>query len=69
LNSPSSSHAHVTCLRCGEVIGVYEPMVVLLDGEAVLTSPAAARGKIPPEARRYHQPCFGLGETGEPVGA
>jgi hypothetical protein len=47
------------------VIGVYEPMVVLLDGEPLLTSQAAAHGAIPQDARRYHQPCFELSEAGE----
>jgi len=50
----------IRCLRCGDVIGVYEPMVLLLDDEARVTSGAAANRQIPAHARRFHAACFGL---------
>jgi hypothetical protein len=46
------------------VIGVYEPMVVVLDGEALLTS-AAAAGSVAARAHRFHEACFALDEAGE----
>lgn len=55
----------VLCLRCGDVIGVYEPMVLLLDDEARVTSGAAASRRIPAHARRFHAACFGLLDSPE----
>jgi hypothetical protein len=49
----------IRCLQCGDVIGVYEPMVLLLDDEARVTSGAAANRQIPAHARRFHATCFG----------
>jgi hypothetical protein len=51
--SPISSR--VLCRHCNDVIGVYEPMVVLTDGEAQITSRTTA-GDRPGE--RYHQACY-----------
>ncbi len=51
------------------MIGVYEPMVVLLDGEAMLTSRAVAGGNVPHDARRYHEACFALAEAGGQLGS
>ena len=48
------------CRHCRDVIGAYEPMVVLLDGETLLTSRAASDGTVPHDARRYHETCFAL---------
>jgi hypothetical protein len=42
---------------------MYEPMVVVLDGEALLTSRAATDGTVPHDARRYHEACFALIEA------
>jgi hypothetical protein len=47
------------------VIGVYEPMVLLLDGETLLTSRAASDRTVPHDARRYHETCFGLVQVGK----
>lgn len=51
------------CRHCGEVIGVYEPMIVLDGGQARKTSRAveAATG---PFGECYHQECF-TGPRGE----
>jgi hypothetical protein len=62
------------CRYCRDVIGMYEPMVVLLDGgQKLLTSRAAANGVIPHDARRYHETCFarveGDGQPGQRVSA
>jgi len=50
----------IRCLRCDDVIGVYEPMVVLLDGGGHVTSGAAANRRIAPHAPRLHAACFAL---------
>lgn len=46
------------CDACGEVIGVYEPMVVMSEGEARETSRTAeaAIGSLP--GQHYHRACF-----------
>jgi hypothetical protein len=49
----------IRCRRCGDVIGVYEPMVLLLNDEASVTS-AAANRRIPANAHRLHMACFAL---------
>lgn len=41
------------CHRCGDVIGAYEPMVVLRDGRAYSTSRASV-----PDARVHGQECY-----------
>jgi hypothetical protein len=51
-------HSEVRCAHCRDVIGVYEPMVVLVDGVRVRTSRAAERGAHGPGAKRYHEACF-----------
>jgi hypothetical protein len=40
-------------------------MVVLLDGETLLTSRAASDGVVPHDARRYHETCFALVRGGK----
>jgi hypothetical protein len=42
------------CHHCGEVIGVYEPMVVVTRGVPLRTSRAALRD----DARTADDPCF-----------
>ncbi|HST33727.1 MAG TPA: hypothetical protein VLJ80_09450 [Solirubrobacteraceae bacterium] len=65
MNSAAHSHEGAKCRRCRDVIGVYEPMVVLLDGEALLTSRAVADRDLPHDARRYHEACFALSEAAD----
>lgn len=49
------------CQQCADVIGVYEPMVLVLDGQAHETSRAAIKDRIVGEqARRYHRECYEL---------
>jgi hypothetical protein len=54
-----SARETIRCQRCGDVIGVYEPMVLLLGDEALVTSGAVA-DQLPTPARRLHATCFGL---------
>lgn len=46
------------CQDCGEVIGVYEPSIVLREGEAQETSRAAQDGQLCGEL--YHRDCYRL---------
>jgi hypothetical protein len=55
-----SSSETIRCRLCRDVIGVYEPMVLLLDDEAHVTSSAVANRRIPADARRLHAVCFAL---------
>jgi len=48
----------VRCDQCGDVIGVYEPLV-LRDGDAVRETSRAAEPDLPATAgERYHRECF-----------
>jgi hypothetical protein len=49
----------VSCALCGEVIGVYEPMVVVVDGQVRETSQAAEDAAAEAVAAvRYHRACY-----------
>jgi hypothetical protein len=71
LSTGADSREGVTCRHCGDVIGVYEPMVLLHDGEALLTSRAAVDEALVHDAPRYHESCFcarrGRGASGCPT--
>jgi hypothetical protein len=67
LSSAAHSRESAKCRHCRDVIGVYEPMIVLLDGEALLTSRAVADRNIPHDAHRYHETCFALVEAADPA--
>ena len=45
------------CTRCGDVIGTYEPLVVLLDGRACDTS-KAEMDDGDPLGECYHRACY-----------
>jgi hypothetical protein len=45
------------CARCGDVIGAYEPLVVLRHGRAFDTSKAELADGIPP-GECYHHACY-----------
>lgn len=47
------------CHRCGDVIGAYEPMVVLSDGRAHSTSRASAPDALLDGGECYHDACYG----------
>jgi hypothetical protein len=46
------------CDACGEVIGVYEPMVVVSEGEARETSRTAEAAIGSQPGQHYHRACF-----------
>lgn len=55
----------MTCDSCGEVIGVYEPMVAVVGGRAWETSRAAEPATGAELGELYHRVCFHerLGKT------
>lgn len=56
------------CDHCGDVIGVYEPLVRVLDGRAYESS-RALEPACPTRGEHYHRACYeGLGEDQPPVG-
>lgn len=46
------------CAHCGDVIGVYEPLVALADGRARETSVAAETLSADSAAACYHRACY-----------
>lgn len=46
------------CASCDEIIGVYEPMVILLPSGSRTTSRAAERDLADVPEARFHQACF-----------
>jgi hypothetical protein len=55
------------CLHCGDVIGVYEPMIVLFGGQARTTSRAAEREAVAPGRECYHEACYTQADGADPV--
>jgi hypothetical protein len=53
------SDERVRCERCGDVIGVYEPIVLLVDGEPLVSSRAALRCAAV-DGPRFHRDCYAL---------
>lgn len=48
----------LTCDYCGQVIGVYEPMVVIAAGHARETSRAAEQVAAAAPRPHYHRDCY-----------
>jgi hypothetical protein len=46
------------CAACGDVIGVYEGLVHVIDGVSRSTSRAAERGVTSSDGNCYHLGCF-----------
>jgi hypothetical protein len=46
------------CVRCGDVIGVYEPLVALARGRARETSVVAEAMPADRDADYYHRACY-----------
>jgi hypothetical protein len=46
------------CAHCGDVIGVYEPLVALVDGRARETSLAVEQALAGDAASGYHRACY-----------
>lgn len=50
--------AQPTCRHCGQVIGVYEPAVVVAGGRVRETSRAADAALVARSELHYHRDCF-----------
>jgi len=48
----------VRCRHCEDVIGVYEPMTVLCDGQVRDTSRAAEPNVVDDASECYHRSCY-----------
>ena len=59
------SSEQLLCHKCNEVIGVYEPLIMLLDGQVVETSRANTDGTRHQRGISYHGSCFALGNGGD----
>jgi hypothetical protein len=46
------------CAHCGDVIGAYEPMTLVLDGEPRRTSAFAEQARDLHSVECYHSACF-----------
>jgi len=64
MSRPSEDHtltgeapAPVSCCYCGQIVGVYEPLVMFDRGQARETSRALA-GRLPLTARYFHRDCY-----------
>ena len=44
------------CARCGDVVGVYEPYVLVV-GDDILYASRASRPDLPPDGLLYHGEC------------
>jgi hypothetical protein len=56
----------VRCRHCEDVIGVYEPMIVLCDGRARGTSRAAEPSVGDDAGECYHRACYVHADGGDP---
>jgi hypothetical protein len=59
--------ARPRCRLCGDVIGVYEPMVVLGCGGPRETSRLIESGRDDPQEAGFHRECY-VRAHGEPAG-
>jgi hypothetical protein len=55
------------CHHCGDVIGAYEPVTMLADGVARITSRAAAGDARAPLGECYHAACYARAHPGDPI--
>jgi hypothetical protein len=55
------------CCHCGEVIGVYEPLVTLVDGRAHETSRILEPGATERVGDCYHRACYERLHEDEPA--
>jgi hypothetical protein len=55
------------CHHCDDVIGVYEPMIVLTDGQPRNTSRAAEKGTARVEGECYHHACYTQAHNRDPT--
>lgn len=54
------------CHHCGDVLGVYEPLTALIDGQAHETSRAWVRDSAAVVEECYHRDCYAAAKRGDP---
>jgi len=54
------------CAHCGDVIGVYEPLIMIVEDVPVATSRAAVGVRMPLAESYYHRDCFGIAREDNP---
>ena len=64
--SPAGEHHRLRCRHCDDVIGVYEPMI-LVAPEARHETSVLAEPNLPPNAECYHRDCYASGWAGDSV--
>ena len=65
---PVSTSNPLTCAHCGDVIGVYEPLILTGDGEIHETSLAAQRDVALARGAHYHRGCYAAREQDSSAG-
>jgi hypothetical protein len=63
-DTPRNDDQELRCRHCGDVIGVYEPMVVISRGVPVRTSAAARKDDATLLGDPFHSQCFAEREAG-----
>ena len=63
-DTPRKDDEPLRCRHCGDVIGVYEPMVVISRGVPVRTSGAAPKDGAMLAGDSFHSRCFAERESG-----
>jgi hypothetical protein len=58
--APADMEEPMRCTHCGDVIGVYEPLVALTEGRTLETSLAAGTIRGERNAGCYHRDCYAL---------
>jgi hypothetical protein len=62
-----STNAPLRCDLCADVIGVYEPLIALIDGQVVETSLASHQDAGPLGEGCYHRACYRLRHDSDPA--
>jgi len=60
---PSPAGTRLRCGLCADVIGVYEPLITLADGQPRMTSRAAEAHAAEHREPCFHRACFGAAVT------
>jgi hypothetical protein len=64
-SNPATNKAP-TCRRCGDVIGVYEPVIMLANGGVRDSSRRDQRDGAETVGERYHQACYSKAQSEDP---
>jgi hypothetical protein len=55
---PNPTPEKLHCVHCGDVIGAYEPMILVEDGKPRKTSTSAEQDRDPHAGDYYHTACY-----------